>query len=219
MDKTEEIVEKPLEVNKAQVLKGFIITLLFLIILVVFISKDMSHVREFIRNSGWIGLGASLVIYALLGASPIPSEPLTIFIASVFGPLTATLIAGFGNFFAAMVEYYIGFRIGDITSFVERKEKLPLGLGKMPVDSPVFLIVGRQIPGYGNKFVSLAAGVYHVSLFTYIWTTLLTTLVGAAVFAYGGLEVIRLLFHDLRLSHLARSIETLFSSIKSLFNQ
>ncbi len=177
----------------------------------------MSHVREFIRNSGWIGLGLSLIIYALLGASPIPSEPLTIFIASVFGPFTATFIAGFGNFFAAMVEYYIGFRIGDITSFVERKEKLPLGLGKMPVDSPVFLIVGRQIPGYGNKFVSLAAGVYHVPLITYIWTTLLTTLVGAAVFAYGGLEVVRLLFHDLRLSHLVRSIESLISSIKSLF--
>jgi uncharacterized membrane protein YdjX (TVP38/TMEM64 family) len=56
----------------------------------------------------------------------------------------------------------------------------------MPVSSPAFLLIGRSVPGYGSKIVSLLAGVYRVPIFRFVWTTLIPTLAGAAAIAYGG---------------------------------
>ena len=40
---------------------------------------------------GELGIG---LLYGVLGASPIPSEPLTVLLSTVFGPFYATLAAG-----------------------------------------------------------------------------------------------------------------------------
>jgi len=40
-------------------------------------------------------------------------------------------IAGTGNTLSALVEYYLGMHIGNATNFIESKEKLPWGLGKL----------------------------------------------------------------------------------------
>ncbi len=180
------------QVNKNQAVRILIITLLAILVLVFFISKDMEKVRVFIRGSGWIGLLVSVGIYGLLGASPVPSEPLTILISTIFGPLNATLVAGAGNLLAAVIEYFIGGKLGDASSFARRKEKLPFGLGRFPVSSPIFLIIARMIPGYGPKFVSLLAGLYRVPLGLYLWTAALPTFLGAAIFAYGGFGLLLL---------------------------
>jgi uncharacterized membrane protein YdjX (TVP38/TMEM64 family) len=152
----------------------------------------MVRVREFIAQSGWIGLVVSIGLYALLGASPIPSEPLTILLSSIFGPLSATLIAGTGNLLAALIEYYIGEHLGNVASFEKRRKNLPLGLGRFPVESPVFMIAARMLPGYGPKFVSVICGVYRVPLWRYIWTAAIPTFLGAAIFAYGGFSLLSL---------------------------
>lgn len=180
------------EDNKSQPLRTLVISLVVIIILIVVISKDMTQVREFIRNSGWIGLLTSVLLYGILGASPIPSEPLTVLLSSVFGPFNATIAAGVGNLLAAMIEYYIGEHMGRVASFAERREKLPFGLGKIPVESPVFLIVARMLPGYGPKFASLLGGIYRVPIVRYIWTAAIPTFLGAAIFAYGGFGLLQL---------------------------
>ena len=118
--------------------------------------------------------------------TPIPSEPLTVLLSTIFGPLSATLVAGSGNLLAAMVEYYLGAHIGAIADFQTRKAKLPLGLGRLPVDSALFLLGARMMPGYGPKLVSVLGGVYRVPILRYVWTAAIPTFVGAAVFAYGG---------------------------------
>ena len=170
--------------------------MLIILGLLFLVSKEMTAVRTFIRNSGWIGLVFAVGLYGLLGASPIPSEPLTVLISTVFGPFNATLVAGTGNLLAAMIEYYIGSKIGDVTSFEKQKEKLPFGVGKAPVDSPIFLIVARMLPGYGPKFVSVVSGVYQVPMWRYIWTAAIPTFIGAAIFAYGGFGLLHLnIFH------------------------
>ena len=63
------------------------------------------------------------------------------------------------------------------------------------VDSPVFRVGARVIPGYGSYFVSLISGFYRVPSRRYIWTTFIATLLGAAITAYGGYQLVDLLTH------------------------
>ena len=183
-------IEKSLAKRDTRTVRNLLLIVLGVLLLALFVSRQMEQVRQFIRAGGWWGILFSLILYGLLGASPIPSEPLTVFISTVYGPLPATLIAGSGNLLAALVEFFIGVKVGDVANFEERKSKLPLGLGKMAVDSPIFLIGARMLPGYGPKFVSLIAGIYHVPLWRYTWTTAFSTLLAA--FAYGGSQLVNL---------------------------
>ena len=163
-----------------------IFSVLIVIVAAIFFAFDFNKVKTFIAGLGAWGIVVSVLVYALLGLTLVPSEPLTILTGALFGPLVATLVAGVGNTLSAIVEYYLGQQIGQATNFMEKKEKLPFGLGKLPINSPLFLIGARSIPGYGPKAVSLLAGVYHVPLVLYIWTTAIPTFVGAAIFAFGG---------------------------------
>lgn len=171
------------------------VSLLVLLIglLVVYVSREIEAIREYILRSGWVGLLISLGVYGLLGLSPIPSEPLTIMLGTIYHPLVATLVAGTGNLFAAMIEYFIGERIGRIASFEERRQKLPFGLGRIPVNSVPFLLVTRMLPGYGPKFVSIVGGIYRVPLWRYLWTAAIPTFLGAAILAYGGFGLLNVL--------------------------
>lgn len=190
MDKTE--VNNIENNQSSHSLRNLIILILVIIALLFIVSKEMERVRAFIAGSGYIGLLISLGLYALLGASPIPSEPLTILLSTIFGPLNATLVAGTGNLLAALVEYYIGEHLGNVGNFEKRRAQLPFGLGRFPIESPMFLIVARMLPGYGPKFVSVICGVYRVPIWRYIWTAAIPTYVGAAIFAYGGFGLLTL---------------------------
>jgi uncharacterized membrane protein YdjX (TVP38/TMEM64 family) len=178
--------------NKKKSLSILIIVLTVVIALVFLISSDLTAIRDFVKHSGWVGLVVSVLIYALLGASPIPSEPFTIIIAAAIGPIASTIVTGIGNLFSALIEYYMGHKISDVANFDEQRHKLPFGLGKLPVNSPMFLIGARMIPGYGPKFVSLVSGMYRVGMWRYIWTTAIATFSGAAIFAYGGFHLVNL---------------------------
>ncbi len=170
-----------------------LVTVLVIILIVILIlSRNMDSIRAFLLRSGKIGLVISVGLYGLLGASPIPSEPLTVLLSALYGPLNITIVATIGNLLSALVEYYIGRKIGDASDFEKRRQKLPFGLGKIPADSVVFLILARFVPGYGSKFISVLSGIYHVRVWRYTWTTILSTLFGAAVVAYGGFGILNL---------------------------
>lgn len=174
-------------------LAAVLITVLVIILIVILIlSQNLDSIRAFLLRSGKIGLVISVGLYGLLGATPIPSEPLTVLLSALYGPFDITIVATLGNLLSGMVEYYIGRKIGDISDFEKRREKLPFGLGKIPANSVVFLILARFVPGYGSKFISVFSGVYHVSLWRYIWTSALSTLFGAALVAYGGFGILNL---------------------------
>ena len=68
-----------------------------------------------------------------------------------------------------------------MADFEKKKEKLPARLNQLPINSPIFLMAVRAIPGFGPKFVSLASGVYQVPLSTYLWTTMVANLVGSVI--------------------------------------
>ena len=192
MDKnspTPAIEEETKKKGRSQSVSILILSVLIMILAAVFITQDMNKIKAFIIRVGVWGVFVSIALYALLGVTLIPSEPLTLFIGALFGPWMATLIAGTGNTLAAMVEYYLGTHIGSATNFQEKKDKLPFGLGSMKVESPAFLIGARMIPGVGPKVVSMMAGVYHVSILRYIWTTAIPIFLGAVIFAYGGFGI------------------------------
>lgn len=183
---TPTVNEEAKKKSRSQSVYVLILSVLIMILAAVFFTQDMNRIKSFISEAGIWGVIISIFLYALLGVTLIPSEPLTLFIGALFGPWLATLIAGTGNTLSAMVEYYLGTHIGSATNFQEKKDKLPFGLGKMKVESPVFLIGARMIPGYGPKIVSMMAGMYRVPILRYLWTTAIPIFCGAAVFAFGG---------------------------------
>jgi uncharacterized membrane protein YdjX (TVP38/TMEM64 family) len=173
--------------------------LLFIVILIVIIgvglliSRDLAAIEGFIVKIGFWGIVLTFLLYGVLGLTIIPSEPLTLLMGVLFGPWIATLVAGLGNTLAAVVEYYLGERVAHVTNFMEKKSALPFGLGKLPIDSPIFLIGARMIPGYGPKVVSVLSGAYRVPILLYMWTTAFVTFLGAAIFAFGGSGLFQLM--------------------------
>ncbi len=171
-----------------------ILPLVFLIFSIVFaLHFDITKISEFLQKYESAGLLICLVVYLFLGVTLIPSEPVTLMVLAWIGPLIAVLLAVIGNTLAAFAELLIGGSIGEISNFEQKKDKLPFHLGKLPIDSPLFLLVGRMLPGFGPKFISLASGVYSVPLFTYLWTTLVANLIGAVFVVLGGYGLISLL--------------------------
>ncbi len=160
-----------------------------------YLSRELATIKTFIVDSGPYGIIISILVFGLLGATPIPAEPFTILLSTIFGPFWSMIATAVGTLLSALVEYYISARIGHVANFETWKEKLPFGLGKAPVDSPAFLIGARVVPGYGSKFVSLVSGFYKVPIVRYTWTTFIATMLGAAITAYGGWKIVDMLSH------------------------
>lgn len=180
------------KIDRTRLAVVLVTVLIIVLIVILILSRNIDSIRAFLLRSGQIGLVICVGLYGLLGASPIPSEPLTVLLSALYGPLNITIVATLGNLLSALVEYYIGVKIGDASDFEKRRQKLPFGLGKFPADSVAFLILARFLPGYGAKFISVFSGICHVRLWRYVWTTVLSTLIGAAIVAYGGFGLLNL---------------------------
>lgn len=173
-----------------------LVILLFVALVTVsllLLRSNTSVLLNNIQKHKNLGIVISVSLYALLGATVIPSEPLTLFLITLYGPVPTVLIATVGNTLAALVEYFVGGNIGDVADFEKRKAKLPFHLGGLPVQSPLFIMLVRMLPGLGPKFAGLACGIYKVPLSTYIWATFIFNLIGMAVFITGGYGLIKLL--------------------------
>jgi len=172
--------------KRSKILKAAGVLVLVGVVSAYAYRQGTQEVLALVERNKEAGIGISLVVYALIGATVIPSEPLTLLLTAAYGPVLAIAVATVGTTLAALVEYFIGGSLGDLADFERRKEKLPFHLSQIPIDSPVFLFLGRMLPGFGSKFVSLACGVYNISLFTFVWTAVLSNLFGAAMVAMGG---------------------------------
>ena len=153
---------------------------------------DFEEIKPIIRQNQSQAILISLIIYVLFGFTFLPSVPLTLFIAVLIGPFQAAVVAALGNTIAALFEYKIGKTVGDVVSFEDVRKKLPFGLNKLPVDSPLFLLGARSIPA-GSRAFSVVCGAYQVSMPTYLWTTFLMYFVTSAFLAYGGSKLINIL--------------------------
>lgn len=166
--------------------------LLIFVVVIYLLVKNIRSVEMTIRHAGVAGPLVAIIIYGLFAVTPITTDPLTVVCGVIFGPFLGVLVSWLGNNVAATVEYYVGQRIGKATNLKKKKKDLPFILRFLPIDSPWFLILGRLIPGYGGKLISITAGIYHVPLKRYIWTTVLVNLLGSLLLAFGGYQIIHL---------------------------
>lgn len=172
--------------NKVATWLILIVTLIFSALIVTYVGQNQKEVETFIISTGALGPIVSIVLFGILGVSPVPSEVLSIIVGVVYGPIWGTLIAFTGNMGAAWIEYFVGGRLARATDFEERRAHMPFGLGKFPANSPIFLIFARIVPGYGPKMVGILGGMYKVPLWRYSWTGSIPIFIGSALFAAGG---------------------------------
>lgn len=155
-------------------------------LMAIYFIRHATRLEDFITRVGIIGPLVSIGLQTFFGASPVPTEPLTMINGAVFGPFKGAVISWIGYMLASVIEYFLGARIGHISRFEERRKQLPFGLGRLPADSPWFLILARVIPGFGPKVVGVVSGVYRVSFWRFLWTAAIPNFVGAFLFALGG---------------------------------
>jgi len=172
---------------------GTIFSIGFIIVVFYFLIKDIHNIQSIILRSGVWAPIVAIFLYAVLSPTPISTDPITIIVGTIYGPLIGAVIAWIGNMLASFIEYYLGTRIHKVTNFDKTKKHLPFGLSKLPVNSPSFLILGRLIPFYGGKIISILAGIYKVPIMIYLWTTMVTNLLGSVILAFGGFHLINLL--------------------------
>ncbi len=170
------------------------ILLSFILIVVLFyvLGKHAKDLEKIIAQAGIFGPVVTIIFFGLLAPTPISTDPFTAVSGVLFGPVGGIIVSWLGNNLAATVEYLVGERIAK-KMVGEEKVKLPFGLNRLPVGSPWVLVLGRTIPGYGGKIISLMAGIYRVPLQRYLWTTALVNLVGSILLSYGGYHLLWLL--------------------------
>jgi uncharacterized membrane protein YdjX (TVP38/TMEM64 family) len=159
--------------------------LYFALVVIALIKFDPSKVHVLIDQHQNLAFLIGLVVIFFAFLAMIPTIPLTALFTAIIGPLPATIITALGTTLAAGVHYHIGKQIGDVLNFEKKRTRLPFRLGKLPVNSPLFLLVGRALPGCptGLNFV---CGAYTVPIFIFFWTTFTMNLLGAAFIAFGG---------------------------------
>ncbi len=172
---------------------GSLFALIIFVLVVYLLFKHTDYITGILKKSGpWAPIVA-IVLYTVLAPTPVTTDPITIILGVTYGPLMGLGIAWVGNTLAALVEYYVGYKIHSVINEKQEVEDMPFGLGKLPVNSIPFLVFGRMIPGYGAKIISLLAGAHSVPIRRYLWTTALTNLLGSLLLAYGGFGIFKLL--------------------------
>ena len=166
---------------------GLLLAFLTSIVLIA-IFFDLDSIKGFIRTHKQQAILISIAVYGLFGITFLPTFPLTIFIAVLLGPLQSALIATLGNTLAAVLGYLLGKAMGDVFDFEKKKSKLPFGLGRLPIKSPLFMLAARSLPA-GSRAYSVVCGAYQVPIPTYLWTTSLMFFVNSSFLAFGGLKL------------------------------
>jgi len=163
------------------------------LLLIVLLGQNIKNLEHIIPKTSIFGPLISILLMGLLSATPIPTDPIVILNGALFGPFLGVFISWMGNNLAAIIEYFIGRGLKEITNFETTKSKLPFGLNRFPADSVWFLLFGRLVPQFGGKVVSLVGGFYQVPLPRYIWTAFASNLFGSLLLALGGYSFLNLL--------------------------
>lgn len=163
------------------------------IALIVIFKNDIKQLEALIPSMGTLGPILSILLMGILSATPIPTDPIVILNGAIFGPWIGVCVSWMGNNLASIIEYYLGKGLGHIIDFEKIRKKLPLGLSRFPADSVWFLFFGRFVPQFGGKIVSFVGGFYRVPLFRFLWTAILSNLLGSILLAYGGYSLLHTL--------------------------
>lgn len=134
--------------------------------------------------------GASIVavlipVQAVVAVSPLPSEVLVAANSAIFGFWSGAMMGWAGWMMAAFLQYGLVRRTAKDFDFDVVRARLPERIGRLPIDHPGFLIVGRWLPA-GSHIVNSAAGAFGVPLWRHAWTSALSLVPMALVVAGVG---------------------------------
>jgi len=176
--------------NNKTVQVGLLVLFITVIILMM-VFFDMENAQAFIRAYRGQAVLISIGLIFISGLSFLPTTPLTLFLAVFLSPVEAILITTAGHTLASFIEYKIGTTMGDLVDFDTNKEKLPFGLGNLPMTSPYLLMAARLLPA-GYIGFSIVCGAYQVPFGKYLWTSMLMYTLNATVVAFSGAWLARL---------------------------
>ena len=161
---------------------------LFVLMFYLLIDKS-DEIKSMLENGGIWTPVLGVITLALLGPTPVATEPIIILLAVSYSPFWGMVIGAIGNTLAMLIEYSVAYKLAEIFDYQKEKKKLPKFLRKIPANNIYFLIIGRMVPGYVSKIISLIAGAEKVDMKLYFWTSLISGIFGAFVISYGGFGI------------------------------
>jgi len=148
--------------------------LLVLLLALAWVVLDLFDARGGVeRVAGSLGPAASgmlVPLQALLSVTPFPGEAVAFVICGLHGFWAGAALVWLGWMLGGFVQYGLARRIAR--DFELDRARLPGWLQRFPVEHPVFLIVGRWLPG-GFHLVNTAAGALKVPLWRHAWSAAL----------------------------------------------
>ncbi|NBO35993.1 hypothetical protein EBU91_00375 [bacterium] len=182
------MVTKAVNKNKLSLSKIFwrVFSICLFAAMFYLLINESSRMKALLENGGvWTPI-LGILLLALLGPTPVATEPIIILISVSYSPFWGMVIGAIGNTFAMFIEYAVAYKLAEIFDYKKEKKRLPKFLQKIPANNIYFLIIGRMVPGYGSKIISLIAGAEKVDLKLYFWTSFISGIFGAFVISYGG---------------------------------
>jgi uncharacterized membrane protein YdjX (TVP38/TMEM64 family) len=140
------------------------------------------------------GLAAPFItvpIHAVLSVTPFPSELFVLANGTAYGWFWGAALGSLGWTLASLIQFGLATRLAKELDLEAQIAKLPLRLRRLPIDHPLFLILGRQVP-LGFHIVNIVAGVRGVRPWRFFWCAALGSLPGAALYAGLGAGVLEL---------------------------
>lgn len=150
--------------------KGIRLIFLLLVLgaLFVFLLKSLGGPEAIRDRLGYSAAALIVPVQAVVAVSPFPSELVAIGTTAIYGFWFGAVIAWFGWFVAAFLQYFVARRTAMDFDFERARSRLPNWIGRFPVEHPAFLIFARLVP-WGPHLVNSAAGVYGISLKRHGW--------------------------------------------------
>jgi uncharacterized membrane protein YdjX (TVP38/TMEM64 family) len=104
----------------------------------------------------------SIPAHVVLAATPFPSELIGVANGSIYGLWAGTLYGWIAWWSAGMLVYVLARRGAHGVDEAALGRRVPSWLKRFPVEHPVFLIVGRQVP-FGFHAINVMAAIGGVS--------------------------------------------------------
>jgi uncharacterized membrane protein YdjX (TVP38/TMEM64 family) len=133
---------------------------------------SLSGAIVFIRNSGSLGILASIGIMVVHSFVPFPAELVAIANGMVYGSLWGTVITWVGAMLGALLAFGLARRYGRpfVGKILSRKnaQRLDAWVAQHGTSA---LFLSRFVPVISFNLINYAAGLLHISWLTFAWTT------------------------------------------------
>lgn len=149
------------------------LTIVLGIVLTVLYFRYEHDASHFIRSLGALGVGAAILLMALLCIIPFPAEFLMVVDMQIFGVWWGILYVWLGAMLGSYVTFLLAKRFGErFAAHFIKPEHLQTLSRQASQGGPVGLLLARLIPFIPFVVFNYACGLLpNLSAITYLWTT------------------------------------------------